>query len=125
MNEKSIVWKTRIAENQQYQSTWHVEVDGVDYIAKRIETGNAEKLQALVKQLRRQVRFSAILNEEEQKRIALFEEMVETPDYVAFLRKYRDGYPLDKWLAARRGSVQDAVDLILKISILRVITLKC
>ncbi|WP_294506682.1 serine/threonine-protein kinase [uncultured Victivallis sp.] len=116
MNEKSIVWKTRIAENQQYQSTWHVEVDGVDYIAKRIETGNAEKLQALVKRLRRQVRFSAILNEEEQKRIALFEEMVETPDYVAFLRKYRDGYPLDKWLAARRGSVQDAVDLILKIA---------
>ena len=53
MDIQKIQWQQKIAENQQFRTTWLVEADGVKYIAKKIETDNNEKLQALVKLLKR------------------------------------------------------------------------
>ena len=72
MDIQKIQWLQKIAENQQFRTTWLVEAEGVKYIAKKIETDNREKLQSLIKLLKRQVRFSAILNEDEQKKLSCF-----------------------------------------------------
>lgn len=116
MDVQKILWEQKIAENQQFRSTWLVEAEGVKYIAKKIETDNNEKLQSLVKLLKRQVRFSAILNEDEQKKLSLFEDIAEADGYVAFLRKYREGTTLDQCIATKRYSIAEAVGLMLEIS---------
>ena len=116
MDIQKIQWLQKIAENQQFRTTWLVEADGVKYIAKKIETDNNEKLQSLIKLLKRQVRFSAILNEDEQKKLSLFEDIAEGDGYVAFLRKYREGMTLEQCIATKRYSIADAVNIMLEIS---------
>lgn len=116
MDIQKIQWIQKIAENQQFRTTWLVEADGVKYIAKKIETDNSEKLQSLIKLLKRQVRFSAILNEDEQKKLSLFEDIAEGDGYVAFLRKYREGMTLEQCIATKRYSIADAVNIMLEIS---------
>lgn len=116
MDIQKIQWLQKIAENQQFRTTWLVEADGVKYIAKKIETDNSEKLQSLIKLLKRQVRFSAILNEDEQKKLSLFEDIAEGDGYVAFLRKYREGMTLEQCIATKRYSIADAVNIMLEIS---------
>ena len=116
MDLQKIQWLQKIAENQQFRTTWLVEADGVKYIAKKIETDNSEKLQSLIKLLKRQVRFSAILNEDEQKKLSLFEDIAEGDGYVAFLRKYREGMTLEQCIATKRYSIADAVNIMLEIS---------
>ena len=71
MTSQQVVWKNKISENQQFRSTWLVEIDGVEHIAKKIETDDKEKLDSLVKRLNRQIRFSKILNDDEQRKIWL------------------------------------------------------
>lgn len=116
MSDVQITWKEKISENQQFRSTWKVEIDGKEYIAKKIETDNDKKLESLVKRLRQQIRFSEILNEDEQKKICLFEASYDGDGYVAFVRRFLNGSSLDKCLASKRYTVSDAVGLILEIA---------
>lgn len=116
MSDVQITWKEKISENQQFRSTWKVEIDGKEYIAKKIETDNDKKLESLVKRLKQQIRFSEILNEDEQKKICLFEASYDGDGYVAFVRRFLDGSSLDKCLASKRYTVSDAVGLILEIA---------
>ena len=116
MSDVQITWKEKISENQQFRSTWKVEIDGKEYIAKKIETDNDKKLESLVKRLKQQIRFSEILNEDEQKKICLFEASYDGDGYVAFVRRFLDGNSLDKCLASKRYTVSDAVNLILEIA---------
>ena len=111
-----INWKEKIAENQQFRSTWKVEIDGKEYIAKKIETDNAEKRESLAKQLRKQVRFSEILNEEEKKKICLFETCREEGNSIVFLRSFLKGSSLAEHLLKKRYTVPEAVGLILQIA---------
>jgi|GEM_PF-2730006 len=111
-----INWKDPIAENQQFRSTWKVEIDGKVYIAKKIETDNAEKRESLARQLRKQVRFSEILNKEEKKKICLFETCREEGNSIVFLRSFIDGSSLAEHLLKKRYTVPEAVGLMLQIA---------
>ena len=95
MSDLQINWKEKISENQQFRSTWRIEINGKEYIAKKIETDNDAKLEALVKRLKQQVRLSEILNDDEQKKICLFESCYDGKGFVAFVRSFRDGISLD------------------------------
>lgn len=116
MSDLQINWKEKISENQQFRSTWRIEINGKEYIAKKIETDNDAKLEALVKRLKQQVRLSEILNDDEQKKICLFESCYDGKGFVAFVRSFRDGISLDKSLANKRYTVSEAVNLILEIA---------
>lgn len=48
MDIQKIQWLQKIAENQQFRTTWLVEADGVKYIAKKIETDNSVLLLRLI-----------------------------------------------------------------------------
>ena len=110
-----IEWIKLIAENQRYRSTWEALVDGKKCIIKKI-SAEGKKLEALVKTLRKQVTFSEILNEEEQKGICLFDTMSEIDGDIVFVRRWCEGQSLDTLLAKKRYSVPEAVKLMLKIA---------
>lgn len=116
MSSQQVVWKNKISENQQFRSTWLVEIDGVEHIAKKIETDDKKKLDSLVKRLNRQIRFSKILNEDEQRKICLYDTLFEGDGYVAFFRRYCQGKSLDKLMEIKRYTTLDAVNLILEIA---------
>ena len=117
MNTQNLIWKKKISENQQFRSTWLVEVDGVEYIAKKILSDDKTKLESLAKSLKKQVRFSEILNKEEQKQICLYETSFEEDNYIAFLRRFCKGISLaDKLSQDKRLSINEAVSTILSIS---------
>ena len=116
MTSQQVVWKNKISENQQFRSTWLVEIDGVEHIAKKIETDDKEKLDSLVKRLNRQIRFSKILNDDEQRKICLYDTLFEGEGYVAFFRRYCQGKSLDKLMESKRYTTLDAVNLILEIA---------
>lgn len=116
MSAQNINWKRKISENQQFRSTWEVEIDGETFIAKKIETDDQKKLEALVKRLTRQIKFSESLNEDEQKKICLYENKYEGDGYVAFFRKYCPGASLAELISRKRYSLTEAVNLVLEIS---------
>ena len=112
----NIEWVKQIAANQRYRSTWFARVNGKDCIVKKI-SAEGEKLESLVKTLKRQVRFSEILNEEEQKGICLFDMMSEIDGNIVFVRRWCEGKTLDEQLVQKkRFSVPEAVNMILKIA---------
>ena len=112
----NIEWIKQIAANQRYRSTWEANVDGKKSIIKKI-SAEGKKLEALVKTLRKQVTFSEILNEEEQKGICLFDTMSEIDGNIVFVRKWCEGQSLDELLTQKkRFSMSDAVKMMLKIA---------
>ena len=112
-----IIWEAKMAENRQFRSTWKVEIGGKEYVAKKIGTADAGKRKALAERLREQVRFSEILNEEEKKKICLFEVCREEDDCIVFLRTFLEGCSLAEHLSKKqRYTVPEAVRLISQIA---------
>lgn len=111
----TIEWIRQIAANQRYRSTWEANVDGKKCIIKKI-SAEGKKLEALVKTLRKQVTFSEILNEEEQKGICLFDSMSEIDGDIAFVRRWCEGQSLETILTQKRFTVREAIKLMLKIA---------
>lgn len=110
----TIEWIKQIAANQRYRSTWEANVDGKKCIIKKI-SAEGKKLEALVKTLRKQVTFSEILNEEEQKGICLFDTMAEIDGDIVFVRRWCEGQSLETILTQKRFTVPEAIKLMLKI----------
>jgi serine/threonine protein kinase len=106
----------KIAENQQWRSTWIAEVADVKCIVKRIETKTPEMSEHLCRSLKKQVRFSDNLPSEEKKSIILFNQMIEYGDYIAFTRDWVDGRPLDEVMQTKQFPWTEAVQQILAIS---------
>lgn len=111
----TIEWIKQIAANQRYRSTWEANVDGKKCIIKKI-SAEGKKLEALVKTLRKQVTFSEILNEEEQKGICLFDTMAEIDGDIVFVRRWCEGQSLETILTQKRFTVPEAIKLMLKIA---------
>lgn len=110
-----IEWGRQIAANQRYRSTWEANVDGKKCIIKKI-SAEGKKLEALVKTLHKQVTFSEILNEEEQKAICLFDTMSEIDGDIVFVRRWCEGQSLETILTQKRFTVPEAIKLMLKIA---------
>lgn len=113
----SFVKIEKIAENQQWRSTWKVELDGKLCIAKIIESKDPSKFKLLSESLAKQLRFSKNFNPEDSAGICLFSRKIELEDnQIAFCRQYVDGEALDTLLENKKFAIQEAIELFLKIA---------
>lgn len=112
----SINWIKKIAEHYKILTTWLVDIDGIKCIAKKIAISDKGKILEVSQKLRREVRFSEILNSDEQKGICLFDKIIEEDDGLILIRKWCDGIPLNEFLAQHRLQISESVDLLIKIA---------
>lgn len=107
-----LVFVRQISQNQLWRSTWEAEYCGQKCIAKKIELEDQQKKDKLIQILGKQVRLSSLIQPEDRARLVLFNEMVESENYVAFLRDWVDGQPLDELLSPEPMPWEKAVGWI-------------
>lgn len=97
MNESDeLVFVKMIAENQLWRSTWEARYEGKKCIAKKIKPDDSSKMEKLSEQLQRQVRMAEkINNSEDRRQLVLFHKMIQTSEYLAFIRDWVEGKTLE------------------------------